>query len=388
MRRPQQAKFGYWFLAALGMLIFSKTSANSISENEIFLSEITNPLSGSLVFIEKGCVRCHTAWGIGESFGPDLSRIGRTMDFFDLAGGLWSHSPRMIEVMEEKGIERPTLTALETERLLSYIYFLGFLEEPGKYAEGEKIYKTKQCGQCHGLGGEKRIPLDKYGLYISPVFIAAELWNHSRLISPIMAKASFAPGEMTHLLAYIRGEALNKEAKTIYTLPGNVLEGKKVFQSKNCFVCHGANGEHLARHELRKGMTEIVSLLWNHSYPMWQEMKARDLDIPRFQAREMANLLTFLYFLPFPGEKGDSLKGKNVFAEKGCLNCHGRESAAEKKGVNLSTVADLSASELISRMWNHVPQMERMVTQLNLVWPRFEKGEMKDLIYYLKSLKK
>ena len=43
--------------------------------------------------------------------------------------------------------------------------------------------------------------------------------------------------------------------------------------------------------------------------------------------------------------------------------------------------------ELISVMWNHAPEMEKMVTEMNLIWPRFEKNEMKDLISYIQSLK-
>jgi hypothetical protein len=38
-------------------------------------------------------------------------------------------------------------------------------------------------------------------------------------------------------------------------------------------------------------------------------------------------------------------------------------------------------------MWNHAPEMEKMVTEMYLLWPRFEKNEMKDLISYIQSLK-
>ena len=57
---------------------------------------IENPLAGSRVFSEKRCLECHVVRGIGEAFGPDLTQIGQKMDFFELAGALWSHSPRMI----------------------------------------------------------------------------------------------------------------------------------------------------------------------------------------------------------------------------------------------------------------------------------------------------
>lgn len=387
MKQSNQQRVGRLLLICLGMFFLASLGRTEpVIENEIALKLPENPIDGSQVFVAKGCIQCHTVWGFGESFGPDLSRIGQTMDFFDLAGGLWSHSPRMMEVMEEKGIERPTLTAEETEKLLTYIYYLGFFEEPGEYARGEIIYKEKRCGRCHSLGGGKGIRLDRFGIYISPVFMAAELWNHAAAISPSMGTSSLAPGELAHLLAYIRGEALNKKAEINYILPGNPLEGKKVFQNKNCFVCHGPNGEGLKKNLLKKGLTEIVSLMWNHSYPMWQKIKQKGLSIPRFAAPEMADLLTFLYFLPFSGERGNPQRGKEIFVNKGCINCHGQSSPGKKPAPDLKIEAGLSASELISRLWNHIPQMRRMVDELNLAWPTFAKDEMKHLIYFINSL--
>lgn len=387
MKQFNQQEVGRLLLICLGMFFLASLGRTEpVIESEIAIKLPKNPIDGSEVFVAKGCIQCHTVWGFGESFGPDLSRIGQTMDFFDLAGGLWSHSPRMIEVMEEKGIERPTLTAEETEKLLTYIYYLGFFEEPGEYARGEIIYKEKRCGRCHSLGGGKGIRLDRFGIYISPVFMAAELWNHATAISPSMGTSSLAPGELAHLLAYIRGEALNKKAEINYILPGNPLEGKKVFQNKNCFVCHGPNGEGLKKNLLKKGLTEIVSLMWNHSYPMWQKIKQKGLSIPRFAAPEMADLLTFLYFLPFSGERGNPQRGKEIFVNKGCINCHGQSSTGKKPAPNLKIEAGLSASELISRLWNHIPQMRRMVDEFNLAWPTFAKDEMKHLIYFINSL--
>jgi cytochrome c len=307
------------------------------------------------------------------------------MDFFELAGALWSHSPKMIAVMKEKNIPRPVLTAEETERLIAYIYFLGFFEELGDEARGEKTFSEKGCGRCHSLGGGRKTPLDRYGRYVSPVFIAAELWNHSSSISQAMMAGSFAPGEMSDLLAFIRSEALNPGGDTVYVLPGNSPEGENVFREKKCFVCHGENGVGLRKASLRKGLTEIVGSMWNHSSRMWTEMKGRGLEVPRFAAREMADLMSFLYFLQFYGEEGNPAKGKTVFSEKGCAVCHGPEAVEKKKGPDLKTVSVFSIPELISAMWNHVPEMEKMVTELNLIWPRFEKDEMKDLIYYLRS---
>lgn len=362
----------------------------SFSENQRNYPLPENPLKGRLVFFQKGCINCHTIWGIGESFGPDLTKIGKEKGFFDIAGDLWSHSPKMIEVMKEKEIERPVLTPLETEDLMAYLYYLGFFDELGDYYRGEEIFTGKGCVQCHSVGGKAEKtgpPLDKYGRYVSPVFIATALWNHSSTVSEAMVGQTFGAREMSHLLAFIKGDAQNKEGETIYIQPGNPREGQEVFRRKKCLVCHVAPRLDLQRSPLNKSLTEIVGMMWSHSFQMWEKMKEKGLQIPHFKEAEMADLMAYLYFIPYYGLKGSPDRGEKIFSEKGCISCHSKKAVAEQKGIDLAEVSHFSLFELISVMWNHVPQMEKMVTEMNLVWPRFEKGEMKDLISYIQSLK-
>lgn len=348
-----------------------------------------NPLKGSQVFIDKGCMKCHTVWGIGDTFGPDLTRIGQEKDFFELSGALWSHSPKMIEVMKEKEIERPVFSPKEIRKLMAYLYYLGFFDELGDYIKGEEIFSSKGCIQCHSLGGgrKKEGPaLDKYGRYVSPVYIAVALWNHSSTVSKVMIEQDFAAQEMSHLLAYIKGNALNEAGETIYMNPGNPNRGREVFGRKECSACHGSTDLDLKKSSLRKSLTELVRMMWNHSYQMWEVMKEKGLQVPRFNNVEMADLMTYLYFIQYYGEKGDPVRGRKIFIEKSCVSCHSQEAVEQKKGIDLSEISHLSIFELISDLWNHVPQMEKMVTEMNLIWPRFEKDEMKDLILYIQSL--
>ena len=44
-----------------------------------------DPLAGSRVFGDKGCVKCHAINGVGGTSGPDLARIQRPRTFYDLA---------------------------------------------------------------------------------------------------------------------------------------------------------------------------------------------------------------------------------------------------------------------------------------------------------------
>jgi cytochrome c2 len=374
----------------IGIIIVSSTVPLVFSQEKDAYPLPENPLTGADIFFKKGCIECHTVWDIGKSFGPDLTQIGMEKDFFRLSGALWSHSPKMIDVMEERGIERPLFSAEEIESLLAYIYYLGLIDEMGDYLKGEEIFTNKGCSRCHSLGGtpSKLGPdLDKYGRYVSPVYIATALWNHSATISQAMLDQSFAPREMSHLLAFIKGNAANPEGKTVYIQPGSPRKGQKVFMEKRCASCHSQWELDLQESDLQKSLTEIVGMMWNHSSSMWQEMKSRNLTIPRFDVGEMSDLTAYLYFISFYGKKGDSASGEVIFKEKGCLSCHSQEAIDVGKGIDLKDIPRSSFLELISAMWNHAPEMEKMVTEMYLLWPRFEKNEMKDLISFIQSMK-
>jgi cytochrome c2 len=375
---------------SLGIAIVLSAASPVFSQEQDAYKLPENPFKGGSVFIEKGCIKCHTVWGVGEPFGPDLTQIGMEKDFFELAGALWSHSPKMIEVMEEKGVERPVFSPEETEALLAYIYYLGFIDELGNYQKGEEIFEQKSCSACHSLGGspDKSGPaLDKYGRYVSPVYFAAALWNHSATVSRVMIERSFAPKEMCHLLAFIKGNAENRSGETIYIQPGSPKNGREVFVEKQCISCHSREGFDLQESELRKSLTEIVGMMWNHSSPMWEEMRSRGQRIPRFEDSEMSDLTAYLYFIPYYGENGDAARGKVIFEEKGCASCHSSEAIDEGKGIDLEEIASSSFFEMVSIMWNHAPEMEKMVTEMDQMWPRFEKDEMKELIAYIQSLR-
>ncbi len=109
------------FQAVLCFMLVFCTIEFSFSQGVGNQSFPENPLKGSQVFFDKGCIKCHAVMGEGETFGPDLTSIGRLKNFYGLAGDLWSHSPKMLDIMREKDIERPELTSEETGELIAYI---------------------------------------------------------------------------------------------------------------------------------------------------------------------------------------------------------------------------------------------------------------------------
>ncbi|MBI3989242.1 MAG: cytochrome c [candidate division NC10 bacterium] len=360
-----------------------------------------NPVEGRRLFVSKGCARCHTVWGEGGTGGPDLGKISPAGSFLQLAGILWNHSPQMTERMGEKGIQRPTFTPEEMAKLVAYLYSLQYFGEAGDPARGKALFAEKSCIKCHsvgGKGGEIGPPLDKFGRFLSPIAMAQAMWNHGPEMATAMQalkipRPKFEGKEIADLLAYIRVEG--KGGEGIYMLPGSPTEGRRLFQDKDCIKCHavrgkgGTIGPDLGRRELKRTVSEVAGIMWNHAPHMWAKMKTLRISEPKFSGKEMADLIAYLYFTGYLDEPGDHLKGKRIFSEKGCMACHSLGGKGGKVGPDLSrSKAVTSPIDLASALWNHAPAMEKVIEEQRLPWPRFEGENMRDLVAYLQSFTK
>ena len=354
-----------------------------------------DPFRGREVFKEKGCSRCHSVWGHGGTLGPDIAVVvaGKTWD--ELVGDFWNHTPRMISEGNERGYPWPTLERGEMADLLSYLYYLRLFDEPGDPVRGSDAYTRLQCATCHTLGGRGgRVgrALDRFGVYPSPLPLAQAMWNAGPRMQPEQLRAGspipvFTGHEMANLQAYIRAEGRRRGREVeLQPLP-NPVRGAAVYRSKRCGACHGQSAGRvpdITRSALSKTASEIAGLLWNHSYAMGTEMAARGVPFPRFGETEMSDLIAYLYFRGYLGEDGDPGRGLAVFRAKGCAGCHAGnvEGAPDLAKVLRQT----DRAGLASAMWNHAPQMHRLMAERAPFWPKFEPGEMRNLVAYLRSL--
>lgn len=363
----------------------------------VALSE--NPLKGRTIFVSKGCVQCHSVWGVGGKLGPDLSRAGMGRSFLQISGLLWSHSPRMVELMEQRGVSRPTFTPDEMGELISYLYYLNYFNEPGDAVAGRALFSEKGCVNCHsvgGIGGNVAPALDKYQQYASPLFLAQEMWNHG----PKMAVAWRTHGimnpalqgkEIANIAAYVRGQAYGNSAGQKLMSPGNPITGQKLFTDKGCVRCHsifsngGKVGPDLARKDLFESATEIAGAMWNHGPQMWAKMQQTGIPKPSFSANELADVISYLYFVRYTDEAGNAENGKRLFEQRGCAECH-TIGQGEKIGPDLGTSKAVRSSvSLTAAMWNHAPIMEKLTQAKRLPWPKFESDEMRDLVEFIKA---
>ncbi len=174
-------------------------------------------------------------------------------------------------------------------------------------------------------------------------------------------------------------------------LPEDPTKGARLFVSKGCVKCHALGGEggkigpDLGKIDLGNTELELASKLLNHLPSMMQGMERSKILKPPLTGEELSEIFAYLYFLRFFDEPGDSSRGRYVFAEKGCNNCHlpsgkGREGAPglDQFPQNISPIF------LSQTIWNHGPIMIAAMSKLGMKWPAFRGTEMIDLLAYIK----
>ncbi|MDZ4342067.1 MAG: c-type cytochrome [Candidatus Binatia bacterium] len=355
-----------------------------------------NPLDGSRLFSEKGCLGCHSVYGVGGVAGPELGQGILKRPLLDIAGVMWNHSPGMVHLFQEMRTALPQFKPAEMASLLSFLYYLGSLDPPGDAAAGARLFREKQCQTCHSLGGKggKHGPkLDSYGRYASPLYLTAGLWNHGKAMAGVMEairvpRPAFGKNDIADLLAYIRTTAGSVER--VYVRPGNPQVGEKLFVQKRCAQCHRPNAQGTRigpdlRTKLKGSLIGIAGAMWNHGPKMWAKMD----NVPSLAPEEMSDLISYLYFLQFIDPTGNVARGRVVYQEKRCGGCHTLPGVSGTVGPDLASAEKLQTPvEVVTEMWNHVGTMERKMLEESVEWPVFKGGEMADLISYLLSVRK
>jgi nitric oxide reductase subunit C len=371
----------------------------SAAEDAVSLLLPGNPLEGSRLFTGKGCMRCHSIYGVGGATGPDLGQGNLKRPLLDIAGIMWNHSPGMSHVFQEQGTTRPQFKPAEMASLISFLYYLGSLGPPGDPAMGARLFNEKRCVTCHSLGGKGGShgpKLDSYGRYASPIYLTASLWNHGQRMAGLMEalrvpRPTLEKNDIADLLAYFRAAAGSVER--IYIQPGNPQNGRKIFAEKACIQCHSVSDTEAnqtapnLRVRLSGSLVKIAGAMWNDGPRMWSKMAERRMPVPAISTEQMSDLISYLYFLQFVDTPGEARRGRIVYEEKRCTKCHNLPGVGGTAGPDLIKAAQTRTPlEIVTAMWNHATTMEQKMLEENLQWPVFKGGEMADLISYLTAV--
>ena len=359
-----------------------------------------NPLEGSQLFTDKGCLRCHAINGVGGVGGPDLGQGILKRSLLDIAGVMWNHSPGMAHVIEERHATRPVFKAPEMASLLSFLYYIGSFDAPGEAAIGERLFREKQCQTCHSLagkGGKHGPALDNYSQYASPIYLSVGLWNRGKAMAGVMealkiSRPVFEKNDIADLVAYIR--SVGGGVERIYARPGSPRNGEKLFVQKRCSECHSVTPQgdptraNLRARLIKGSLMNIAGAMWNHGPKMWADMARRGVPISSLTAEEMSDIIGYLYFLQFIDPPGVAERGRMVFQEKRCGKCHVSPEKGAAQGLDFAKSDKLKTQlDVVTEMWNHASTMEEKMLKQSVEWPVFRGGEMADLMAYLISLR-
>ncbi|NQU47345.1 MAG: c-type cytochrome [Planctomycetes bacterium] len=83
-------------------------------------------------------------------------------------------------------------------------------------------------------------------------------------------------------------------------------------------------------------------------------------------------------------QHGDASRGRRVYVQKDCVECHAVMGSGGTIGPDLAEVGKgRSHHRLVTKLWDHLPLMVESFSEEGLVWPNFTDKEMQDLGAYL-----
>jgi cytochrome c2 len=266
---------------------------------------------------------------------------------------------------------------------------------------GLKAFWSKGCIRCHpvlGEGGKIGPDLSRSPATSDGVELAAAMWSHApqmwqRMSQENLQLPTFSLEEMEDMFAFL---AMARS----FDEPGNAAAGAQLFQVKRCVECHSIRGQggrvgpDLAVVASNSNPVGWVTAMWNHAPGMFKALVSKGVPFPRFEGSEMVDLESYIRLTVGGAAKdrlylrpADADRGATLFRAKQCIRCHSIGGGGGKVGPDLSRAAlPRRYGEIAVVMWNHAPQMEKLVAAQSIPYPSFEPQELADVLSYLNSL--
>jgi mono/diheme cytochrome c family protein len=173
----------------------------------------------------------------------------------------------------------------------------------------------------------------------------------------------------------------------------DAARGAEVLRRENCLHCHSLRGDggnlapDLARRQAHSYTpAAFTSLMWNHAPTMWAEMASQNIQRPHLSEADASNLFAYLYSVRFFDRPADAGRGKQVFEERHCAECHSLREPSKGPGNPVSTWKSLSDPILlVQEMWNHSSAMKNALQKRNALRVTLTGDDLADLTLYLQS---
>ncbi|HEY6340299.1 MAG TPA: c-type cytochrome [Bryobacteraceae bacterium] len=245
---------------------------------------------GKNLFASKRCADCH---GLTQAKIPEAKPVSEWESVGSpiyLISAMWNHASAMRLETRFRGVKWPEVTPQDLTDMLVYLRGLPeqrvaespFFIDTG--ANGQALFQSKGCAACH-TGRLDLAPLLK-GMTLTD--IGAAMWNHAPRMGSNPPQLSTE--ETRELVSYLWAEQFFEDS-------GNPKAGEHVFASKHCATCHNdpsSGAPKLTGSSRSFTAATMFSVLWRHGPRMLDEMKAKRIAWPRFDASEMSNLIAFL----------------------------------------------------------------------------------------------
>jgi mono/diheme cytochrome c family protein len=243
---------------------------------------------GAALFVEKGCIQCHSFNGKGGSVAPDLARPSdESHSPSKLAAELWNHSPMMWAKLSAEARVVPLMNSIDTADLFAYFYSLEL--SSGNPSRGLNLFE-RDCENCHTFGAAqpKKVDLLSRRAPKTAAAYTASIRNHK------------AAGTLPKLMENeIRDLTSYLFAQRYFSEPGDATRGAQIFMNKGCGSCHetkplGKSAPELAQATERFSPITITSILWRSGPAMLAAMQQKKMAWPEFHGSEMTDLIAYL----------------------------------------------------------------------------------------------
>jgi len=182
------------------------------------------------------------------------------------------------------------------------------------------------------------------------------------------------------------------QAQSELTFPGDPIAGRRIFVERGCDRCHaiwgngGTLGPDFALVGSGRSLQQLAGIFWNHTPRMIQTVQVRGYRWPTFTEEELADIISYIYYVKLFDEPGDPRQGELYFREKRCVECHALAGKGGRIALPLDDYARYIAPIMLAAgMWNHGPAMQAQQAAQGVPIPMFIGREMADIQAYIRQ---